>query len=68
MKGKRPSQSAITRKEHADQSVAELLLRLRPNDREDVKKATEIAQTHFGLSREKLKEFIAKWSAYADVD
>lgn len=66
MKGKRPSKHAITRKEHQDQAVAELLLKLSPYDPEDVKKAREIAQKYFLLEGEVLEKFIAKWSAYSD--
>ena len=66
MKGKRPSQSAIVRKEHKDQEVAELLLKLSPYDPEDIKKAREIAQKYFLLEGAALEKFIEKWSAYSD--
>lgn len=66
MKGKRPSKNAITRREHQDQAVAELLLKLSPYDPEDMKKAREIAQKYFMLEGEGLEKFIAKWSAYSD--
>ena len=65
-KGKRPSRSDIVRKEHRDQNVAELLLRLSPYDPDDVKKAREIAEKHFLLKGKALEEFIEKWSAYSD--
>ena len=66
MKGKRPSKTAIVRKEHQDQQVAELLLRLSPHDPDDIKKAREIAQKHFLLEGPALERFIEKWSAYSD--
>ena len=68
MKGKQPSKSAMIRKEHSDQDVAELLLRLSPNDPDDVKKAREIAQEYFGLKGKQLEDFIEKWSVYSDID
>ena len=66
MKGKRPSKTAISRKEHQDQAVAELLLKLSPYDPEDIKKAREIAQKYFLLRGAALEKFIETWSAYSD--
>lgn len=66
MKGKKPSQRAITRQEHKNQDVAELLLRLSPYDPEDIQKARQIAKDYFLLEGKALEEFIEKWSAYSD--
>ena len=66
MKGKRPSKSAITRKEHKNQEVAELLLKLSPYDPDDVRKARQIAKEYFLLEGKELEAFIEKWSAYSD--